>query len=54
MYSVEKQKEWTEDLAKVGLSKELFESILAASPEREIVPGYPQEKVVGIIIQQNW
>jgi hypothetical protein len=54
MSAIEQKRQWFEELAKVGLTEELFESILAASPQREIVLGYPQDAVEEITVQQNW
>ena len=48
------QKELQDELDKVGLTRELFESILAMSPARQIVLGYPQEKIDALFIQDNW
>lgn len=46
--------ELQDELERVGLTRELFETILAASPSRQIVLGYPQERVDAIFIEQNW
>ncbi len=54
MQNAETKREWERELEKVGLTQELLDYILAASPEREIVPGYPQDRVERIIVQQNW
>ena len=48
------EKELQDELEKVGLTRELFESILAASPARQIVLGFPQEKIDTVFIQHNW
>jgi hypothetical protein len=52
--SSERMEEWVRELDSVGLTKEVFESILASSPERDIIPGYPQEKVDYLTLNQNW
>jgi hypothetical protein len=48
------EKELQDELEKVGLTRELFEGILAMSPARQIVLGYPQEKIDALFIQDNW
>lgn len=52
--STEQKNQWLDELAKVGLTEELFESILAASPNREMTLGYPQDRIDEITIYQNW
>ena len=46
--------EWKKELEKVGLTEEVFQNILAAAPAQQVVPGYPQDKIEGISIQENW
>jgi len=46
--------EWKKELEKIGLTEEVFRNILAASPARQIVPGYPQDRIEVIFIQKNW
>lgn len=48
------EKQLQRELEKVGLTRELFETILAMSPARQITPGYPQEKIEALFIQDNW
>lgn len=42
------------ELETVGLTPELFETILSASPSRQIVVGYPQQDVNAIFVERNW
>jgi hypothetical protein len=49
-----KKLEWSKELEKVGLTEEVFQEILAASPAKQIVPGYPQDWIQAISIQENW
>jgi hypothetical protein len=50
----DKSEEWLKELEKLELSEEIFENILAAAPAREIIPGYPQDSIQAISIQENW
>jgi hypothetical protein len=52
--SADSQKQWSEELAKVGLTDDLFEAILNAAPDRETALGYPQDLVDELAIYQNW
>ena len=48
------EKELQDELEKVGLTRELFDGILATAPARQIVLGYPQDKIDALFIQDNW
>lgn len=52
--SSDQKRQWLAELAKVGLTQELFEAILSTSPNKDMVLGYPQDAVEEITIQQNW
>jgi hypothetical protein len=54
MVEQNKREEWLKELQKLGLTEEIFENIIAAAPSREIIPGYPQDWVQAISIQENW
>jgi hypothetical protein len=47
-------KEFQDELDRMGLTRELFETILASSPSRQIIVGYPQETLDSMFIKQNW
>ena len=49
-----KKSEWESELKKVGLDAEVFETIVAIAPARDIVPGYPQDKINVMFVQKNW
>jgi hypothetical protein len=48
------ERELQEELERAGLTPELFATIIASSPARQIVLGYPQERVDTISVVQNW
>jgi hypothetical protein len=54
MSGEDKKLEWSKELEKVGLTEEVFQNIIAASPAKQIVPGYPQDWIQAFSIQENW
>jgi len=51
---VNEEKELEKELEKIGITKDVLDMIVSSAPSNQIMIGYPQEKIVSYIINDNW